>query len=70
MTSNRIAIEGLLVVADVDPMMGQPSMILERADGSSVIVLGLTKEECAAAAEEYMSGVVLTLRAMREGDHG
>lgn len=66
MTPNLIEIEGLLVATDVDPMMGKPSLILERPDGSSVILLGLTDAECNAAAQAYMDGVALRLVKARD----
>ncbi len=66
MKPNLIEIEGLLVAADVDPMMGQPSPILKRPDDNSVILLGLTDAECNAAAQAYLDGVALRLVKTRD----
>lgn len=65
--SDLTAIEGTVIAADIDPLMGNPSMIIERSNGSSVILLGLTEVECQASAQAFMDGVVLTL-SRRPGD--
>ncbi len=54
---------GLSCFADVEPLIGKPSLILKRPDGSTVVLLGLTEEECKAGAKAFMDAATLSLSA-------
>lgn len=55
---------GLSSAQDINPLIGSPSVTIQRTDGSSVLVLGLTEEECRAGALAFMDSAVLTLSAI------
>lgn len=59
--AGEVDVVGLSHAADVDPLIGKPSLILKRPDGSTVVLLGLTEEECKAGAKAFMDPAVIIL---------
>ncbi|KAB2965834.1 hypothetical protein [Zoogloea sp.] len=61
--AGEVDVVGLSRSADVEPLIGKPSLILKRPDGSTVALLGLTEEECRAGARAFMDPAVISLSA-------
>lgn len=59
--AGEVDVVGLSCAADVEPLIGKPSLILKRTDGSTVALLGLTEEECKAGARAFMDAATLSL---------
>lgn len=48
---------------EVEPLIGTPSLMLKRSDGSIVMLLGMTQDECRAGAQAFMDAAALTVHS-------
>lgn len=63
LTGELVAIGDLTRADEVLPLVGKPRLLLRMPDGRTVLLAGLTQDECRACAGAFLAPATIVLRA-------
>jgi len=49
---------------EVEPLIGKPSLMLKRPDGSILLLMGMTQDECRSGAQAFMDAAAFTVQSV------